>query len=311
MEGFWPEPLLRLNPTFRLGGNIDDLGEQGALHTRMRADLPVREADTDHHGKQLLLHRHQREAILETRKGRSYVLTRGTGLGKSLAYIVPIVDHVLRRGSGHGIQAIVVYPINALANSQHEELGKLIDRGYPEGGSPVRFTRFTGREKGEVREEIRRNPPDILLTNYMMAELLLTCTEDGELVWAAKDLRFLVFDELHTYCGRQGAEVAMHIRRCGHAFGNYIVCVGTSATMTSGGGSEDQRVDRDVVVDVLRGRRSETDCPALPKRARWPNRRSERQPESPPAGIPALGRHCQVITISVQSVFTNCSRMAP
>ena len=172
-----------------------------------------------------------------------YVLTTGTGSGKSLAYIVPVVDHVLRRGTGHGIQAIVVYPMNALANSQSEELGKFIDRGYPEGRPPVRFARYTGQERGETREAIRSNPPDILLTNYMMLELLLTRSEDRELVRAARGLRFLVFDELHTYRGRQGADVAMLIRRCRHAFGNDIICVGTSATMASGGGSDDRRLE--------------------------------------------------------------------
>ena len=242
-EGFWPEPLLQLNPSFRPGGTIDDLVEQDVLHPECARIFRIDKSDSDHSGKQLLLHRHQREAILEARKGRSYVLTTGTGSGKSLAYIVPIVDHVLRRGSGRGIQAIVVYPMNALANSQHEELGKFIDRGGPEGRPPVRFARYTGQEKGEAREEIRRNPPDILLTNYMMLELLLTRIEDRELVRAAQGLRFLVFDELHTYRGRQGADVAMLIRRCRHAFGNDIVCVGTSATMASGGGSEDERLE--------------------------------------------------------------------
>ena len=242
-EGFWPEPLLQLNPTFRPGGTIDDLVEQGVLHPECSSIFRIDKSDSDHRGKQLLLHRHQREAILKARDGRSYVLTTGTGSGKSLAYIVPIVDHVLRRGSGQGVQAIVVYPMNALANSQHEELGKFIDRGHPESRSLVRFARYTGQERREAREEIRGNPPDILLTNYMMLELLLTRIEDRELVRAAQGLRFLVFDELHTYRGRQGADVAMLIRRCRHAFGNDIICVGTSATMASGGGSEDQRAE--------------------------------------------------------------------
>ena len=158
-----------------------------------------------------------------------------------------------RSGSGQGIRAIVVYPMNALANSQDEELGKFLCKGYPEGRPPVRFARYTGQERGAVREAIRDEPPDVLLTNYMMLELLLTRSEDRALVRAAQGLRFLVFDELHTYRGRQGADVAMLIRRCRHALGNRaasgegvtlddsVVCIGTSATMASGGGSEDQR----------------------------------------------------------------------
>lgn len=239
---FWPEPLLQLNPTFHAGGTIDDLVGQGVLHPECARIFRIDKSDTDHSGKQLLLHEHQRAAIARAKWGKSYVLTSGTGSGKSLAYIVPIVDHVLRTGSGRGIQAIVVYPMNALANSQDEELKKFLEKGYPDGRSPVRFARYTGQEKGEVREAIRSNPPDILLTNYMMLELLLTRTEDRELVRAAQGLRFLVFDELHTYRGRQGADVALLIRRCRQAFGGHdIICIGTSATMASGGSTEDQR----------------------------------------------------------------------
>ena len=240
-EGFWPEPLLQLNPAFSRGGTIDDLVEQGVLTEECSQIFRIRESSADDHGSQLPLHRHQREAILMAHEGRSYGLTTGTGSGKSLAYIVPIVDHVLRTGSGQGIQAIIVYPMNALANSQHEELGKFINAGYPEGQAPVRFARYTGQERREAREAMRSAPPDVLLTNYMMLELMLTRREDRELVRAAQGLRFLVFDELHTYRGRQGADVAMLIRRCRHAVGNDVLCVGTSATMASEGSSEDKR----------------------------------------------------------------------
>src|SRR6202012_3055217 len=113
---------------------------------------------------------------------------------------------------------------------------------YPEGKPPVRFATYTGQETGQKRQEIRINPPDILLTNSMMLELLLTRSDHGELVRAAQGLRFLVFDVLHTYRGRQGADVALLIRRCRLAFGGKdIVCVGTSATMASGGTSAEQK----------------------------------------------------------------------
>ncbi len=252
---FWPEPLLQLNPTFLPGGTIDELVAEGTLHSECAKIFRIDKSDADHTGKSLLFHTHQREAILKAKKeGKSYVLTSGTGSGKSLTYIVPIVDHVLRRGSGRGIQAIVVYPMNALANSQNEELRKFLEKGYPEGKPPVRFARYTGQEKGPERDAIRSNPPDILLTNYMMLELLLTRSEDRELVRAAQGLRFLVFDELHTYRGRQGADVALLIRRCRLAFGGHdIICVGTSATMASGGFSEEQKSEVSKVADTLFG----------------------------------------------------------
>ena len=240
-EGFWPEPLLQLNPAFSPGGTIDDLVEQGVLMEECSRIFRVRESSADRSGSQLPLHRHQREAILAAHAERSYVLTTGTGSGKSLGYIVPIVDRVLRNGSGRGVQAIIVYPMNALANSQHEELGKFIHAAYPPDQAPVRFARYTGQEGREAREHIRNNPPDVLLTNYMMLELMLTRLEDRQLVKAAQGLRFLVFDELHTYRGRQGADVAMLIRRCRHAVGNNVICVGTSATMANDGTADEQR----------------------------------------------------------------------
>ncbi len=250
----WPEPLLQLNPTFLSGGTIDELVAEGTLHPECAKIFRIDKTETDHSGKQLFLHMHQTEAIRKAIEGKSYVLTSGTGSGKSLAYIVPIVDHVLRRSSGNGIQAIVVYPMNALANSQAEELGKFLYKGYGEGKSPVRFARFTGQEKGDEREFIRNNPPDILLTNYMMLELLLTRSEDRALVKAANGLRYLVFDELHTYRGRQGADVALLIRRCRLAFDNHdIICVGTSATMSSSGTSLDQKREVAEVAQTLFG----------------------------------------------------------
>lgn len=251
---FWPEPLLQLNPTFLPGGTIDELVEANVIHEECSKIFRIDKTDTDHSGRPLLLHAHQREAILMARENRSYVLTSGTGSGKSLTYIVPIVDHVLRSGNGKGIQAIVVYPMNALANSQDEELRKFLERGYPEGKSPVTFARYTGQEKGDVREAIRSSPPDILLTNYMMLELLLTRREDRELVKAAEGLKFLVFDELHTYRGRQGADVALLIRRCRLAFGSKdMICIGTSATMASGGSTAEQKKEVAKVAETLFG----------------------------------------------------------
>jgi ATP-dependent helicase YprA (DUF1998 family) len=250
----WPEPLLQLNPTFLPGGTVDDLVADGTLHAECARIFRLDKTDDDQIGKQLLLHKHQTDGILKAKEGRSFVLTSGTGSGKSLTYIVPIVDHVLRNGSGKGVQGIVVYPMNALANSQDEELRKFLVNGYPEGESPVRFARYTGQEKGEEREAIRANPPDILLTNYMMLELMLTRWEDRDLVRAAHGMRFLVLDELHTYRGRQGADVALLIRRCRLAFGGQdIICVGTSATMASGGTSEEQKQEVAAVAQTLFG----------------------------------------------------------
>ncbi len=182
----WPDPWLALNPNFAPGGSIDELVDSGLLHEDCARVFRIPDGTAGPTGRRgreratarpLNLHLHQRQAIEAARSGASYVLTTGTGSGKSLAYIIPIVDRVLRaRACGSyqpGIKAIVVYPMNALANSQLNELGKFL--GGAGNGSPVvTFERYTGQEPTEKRREIIAKPPDILLTNYVMAELVLT-----------------------------------------------------------------------------------------------------------------------------------------
>lgn len=172
------------------------------------------------------------------------MLTTGTGSGKSLSYIVPIVDHVLRTGSGHGIQAIIIYPMNALANSQYGELEKFLKLGFADGKGPVTFERYTGQEDEETRTRIISTPPDILLTNYVMLELILTRPREQKLIASAKGLKFLVLDELHTYRGRQGADVALLLRRVRELLvADAMQCVGTSATLAGRGSWDEQRAD--------------------------------------------------------------------
>jgi ATP-dependent helicase YprA (DUF1998 family) len=209
----WPDPIVQLNPAFEPGGTIEELVAESLLDERCSRIFRRNKTSDDPTGEALLLHRHQREAIERARTGENYVLTTGTGSGKSLAYIVPIVDHVLRNGSGRGIQAIVVYPMNALANSQLGELEKFLSIGQSGETGLVKFRRYTGQESHDEREDISASPPDILLTNYVMLEYILTRPFDSKVVKAAQGLRYLVLDELHTYRGRQGADVGLLARR--------------------------------------------------------------------------------------------------
>ncbi|MEO8612715.1 MAG: DEAD/DEAH box helicase [Chloroflexota bacterium] len=240
---FWPNPLIQLNPSFASGSTVQELVAEGMLHSECnRIFLKNKQAG----GQTLRLHRHQREAIEIARQGHNYILTTGTGSGKSLAYIVPIVDHVLRRGSGKGIQAIIVYPMNALANSQAGELHKFLNEGYPQGQTPVTFARYTGQESEDERRQIMTHPPDILLTNYVMLELIMTRPRERQLIERAKGLRFLVLDELHTYRGRQGADVALLVRRVRDRLATpeqSLLVVGTSATLAGEGSYSEQQVE--------------------------------------------------------------------
>lgn len=245
----WPQPWLSLNPSFEAGGSVASLVQSGLLHPENELIFRDKREPDSLSGRGLNFYRHQVEAIKAAQSGESYVLTTGTGSGKSLAYIVPIVDAVLKSrdaNGGHrqpGVKAIIVYPMNALANSQLGELRKYLSHGFPVNGEPVTFARYTGQEKDDERRRILAEPPDILLTNYVMLELVLTRPDERKhLIKAAQGLRFLVLDELHTYRGRQGADVALLVRRVRDACASpSLQVVGTSATMASGGTIEEQR----------------------------------------------------------------------
>ena len=241
---FWPSPLIQLNPNYVSGGSVDDFVTKGVLAPECGKIFRLKE-DIDDFGKPLVLHRHQADAIEVIRSRNNCVLTTGTGSGKSLSYFIPIVDDVLRRkqaGTGRGISAIVVYPMNALCNSQHGELAKFLTFGYGQGREPVTYARYTGQENEDERSRIAQDPPDILLTNYVMLELIMTRFQETDKAVRehAAGLRFLVLDELHTYRGRQGADVSMLIRRVRERFNDELLCIGTSATMVSAEEGQDR-----------------------------------------------------------------------
>jgi ATP-dependent helicase YprA (DUF1998 family) len=172
----WPEPWLSLNPNFASGGTVDELVAAGVLHAEAAKIFRVKPNSTDTGlGSPIGFHRHQREAIEAAATGDSYVLTTGTGSGKSLAYIVPIVDRILRDKQANPsdtrrIKAIIVYPMNALANSQMLELDKFLKHGYPMDGEPVTYARYTGQENADERAKTLAHPPDIILTTRRLRE---------------------------------------------------------------------------------------------------------------------------------------------
>lgn len=236
-QKYWPEPLIQVNPNFQPGGTVESLCQAGQLAAKCSEIFRFGKTASSA-GHSLPLYKHQVEAISLASAGESYVLTTGTGSGKSLSYFIPIVDACIKAKAADPTprtRAIIVYPMNALANSQLEELKKFL--GADPGTREVTFGRFTGQENTEEREAMKANPPDILLTNFMMLELLLTRQNaiDQQVVANAKGLRFLVLDELHTYRGRQGADVALLVRRVREALADNLVCIGTSATMATDG----------------------------------------------------------------------------
>ena len=239
---FWPDPLISINPHFERGASIDRLAADGTVHGDTARVFCVE-------GQYIRLYRHQEQAVAKTAERQSFVVTTGTGSGKSLCFFIPIIDSAIRaRAAGEAprTRAIVIYPMNALANSQLSELEKFIDQSELSEQLRPTFARYTGQESDDERKRIRDAKPDILLTNFMMLELLVTRQNplDRAVIANADGLEFIVLDELHTYRGRQGADVAMLMRRVRDRLcrERQPICIGTSATMASEG-SQTARAD--------------------------------------------------------------------
>lgn len=185
----------------------------------------------------------------------SLLVATGTGSGKTECFLYPVLDYCLEKRGEPGIKAILLYPMNALASDQAGRLAALLwqlnhqlaqEQDLPE----IRGGIYTGdisrgktatKEQGpehlvEDRHALRENPPDILITNYKMLDFLMMRPEDQSL-WrdtGAESLRYLVVDELHSFDGAQGTDLACLIRRLrAHCAldRDRLLCVGTSATL--------------------------------------------------------------------------------
>lgn len=257
-------PFISLSRSFRQGSSVQKLVDEGIFHPHMRQRIP---AAISH------VYGHQDEAIRAIHDGRTTLVSTGTGSGKSECFLYPIISKCLElkdQGAPPGISAVIVYPMNALAEDQLGRLrgllaGTGITFGMYVGKTPEQESQVTGirmapnssRAEYEMRleqvrreqrsetvhpaeevcsREIMRKPgcqPRILLTNVKQLELLLTRQRDVELFNNAR-LDFLVFDEAHTFTGANGAETACLIRRlrsyCGRGSQD-TVCIATSATI--------------------------------------------------------------------------------
>ena len=229
---FWPDALIQLNPSYRLGHSVDELASAGTI---LPATANIFRTPS---GAPIQLYQHQQNAIGLAANKHSCVVTSGTGSGKSLTYFVPIFDAVLRgNAQERKVWAIVIYPMNALVNSQWTSLCTLGEAYQSRTGQPmpVRFEKYTGQEDDPTKTRIQQQPPHILLTNFMMLEMMLLRPQESAFVdKTTSGLQFLVLDELHMYRGRQGADVAMLVRRLKERCGNPdLLHIGTSATMVA------------------------------------------------------------------------------
>ncbi|MDX3447979.1 DEAD/DEAH box helicase, partial [Streptomyces scabiei] len=177
------------------------------------------------------------------------LVTTGTGSGKTESFLYPVLDHCRREQAAGkaGIKAVFLYPMNALATDQAQRINELLtgnetELGKLSAGLYIGDRAATRYEKVYTRRsDMQLSPPDILITNYKMLDLLLQRSDDAPL-WRDADIRYVVVDEFHTYDGAQGTDVAMLLRRLAAAVGaaeedrplGRICPVATSATLASG-----------------------------------------------------------------------------
>ncbi|MGC5332851.1 DEAD/DEAH box helicase [Micromonospora sp. DT62] len=176
------------------------------------------------------------------------LVTTGTGSGKTEAFLYPVLDHCRReRESGRaGVKAVFLYPMNALATDQAQRINELLighrdDLGNVTAGLYIGDRAAISYERVHTRRsDMQLTPPDILITNYKMLDLLLQRIDDAPL-WQDAQIRYVVVDEFHSYDGAQGTDVAMLLRRLAAVVGvdeedrplGGICPVATSATLAS------------------------------------------------------------------------------
>lgn len=226
-------PFLEAAPPYKASSCVADLIEEGLL---CRSMLTLGNGDLGAFDPHRKLYKHQEQAIRYAVAGRNYAVVTGTGSGKTECFLLPILNDILtefeQHGASTGVRAMILYPMNALANDQLKRLRLLLK------GTDITFGRYTGdtektpnkaRRKWQEenpgkelmpneiisREEIRENPPNILLTNYSMLEYLLLRPEDAPLFGSAFGSRWrhIAIDEAHIYSGALGTEIAFLIRR--------------------------------------------------------------------------------------------------
>lgn len=228
--------------------------------------------------------RHQLEAFkrLSSQDGHEpepTILTTGTGSGKTESFLFPLLDYCYKNQYRRGIKAIIMYPMNALATDQAKRLAEAIDQNEELKGT-VTAGLFIGEGQGknrrvrrttmgpqniiEDREVILKSPPDILLTNFKMLDFALI-RGSFQSLWAGNHanpelFKFIVLDELHTYDGVQGTEVAMLIRRLKAKLNlapHQLCPVGTSATL---GTTADSRIKLAEYASAIFGQDITTDA---------------------------------------------------
>jgi len=186
--------------------HIEDLAPQESRYATPSAPLPTQLQRALRLQGISRLYTHQVEALERVRQGENVVVVTATSSGKTLCYNLPIMERML---CDREARALYIYPINALVNDQLKSLFKM---NLALGQEALGVSRYTGALSQEQRREARAREPHIWLTNPEMLHLsFLLWRKNWETLWS--NLRYIVVDEVHTYRGVFGSNMAQLFRR--------------------------------------------------------------------------------------------------
>lgn len=246
-------PYISMSDPYKKGKSLTELAEEGIVSKEI---LKIKNFFPD---RQLYLH--QEEAVRKANVGKNLIVTTGTGSGKTESFLIPVINQLLKEKEigtlDAGVRTLIIYPMNALVNDQIRRLRELLSE--MDGDKKITFGRFTGETKETYkdakkqyeeiedidvsplcenelisREQMRKNPPNILITNYAMLEYMLLRPGDNIIFSEtnASKWQYIVFDEAHSYTGAKGIEVASLIKRVKAMLNRYdIKFILTSATL--------------------------------------------------------------------------------
>lgn len=254
-DQFAAGPYLDVTDSFMKGKSIVDLIKEGLLSESFK-DLDMYAARP--------LYLHQEKAIRKAFTGKNVVVSTGTGSGKTESFLIPVLAEIMKEHETNtltpGIRALIIYPMNALANDQMERL-----RAILKGAPYITYGSYTGQTKecykdaikeylalnedqepldNELisREQMKESPPHILITNYAMLEYLMVRPDDSVFFepHSARFWKYIILDEAHVYSGSTGIEVSMLLRRLKATLNNKMLqYVLTSATLGDDGSNNE------------------------------------------------------------------------
>ena len=224
-------PYISMSDPYEKGTSLLQLAKEGVVSKK------IIDFSGLHPERRLYLH--QERAIRKSNEGSNLIVTTGTGSGKTESFLIPVFDELLREEEngtlGSGVRTLIIYPMNALVNDQIRRLREIIASNNK--GTSITFGRFTGETEESYkkaleeykenetmellsnelicREQMRKTPPNILITNYAMLEYMLLRPGDN-IIFSQQNSekwKYIVFDEAHSYTGATGIEVATLMKR--------------------------------------------------------------------------------------------------